>query len=89
EDYPCLNNAEFEEMINMAGDFLTIQEENMNNTNHTNKNNVVNELNKNEDINNTNAEQYIATNLDTNTRVLLQEYSKSELESEKSKNEPI
>ncbi|RIB02842.1 hypothetical protein C2G38_2226701 [Gigaspora rosea] len=59
KDYTCLNNAEFEEIINTTSDFLTTQEENMNNVNHANENNSANELSEDEvDINNTNGKAY-------------------------------
>ncbi|CAG8767372.1 45057_t:CDS:1, partial [Gigaspora margarita] len=59
EDYTCLNNAEFEKIINTTSDFLTTQEENMNNVNHANENNSANELSEDEvDINNTNGKAY-------------------------------
>ncbi|CAG8835873.1 17293_t:CDS:2, partial [Gigaspora margarita] len=55
EDYTCLNNAKFEEIINTTSDFLITQEENMNNVNHVNENNLANELSEDKvDINNTN-----------------------------------
>ncbi|CAG8821781.1 28025_t:CDS:2, partial [Racocetra persica] len=64
EDYLYLSNAKFEEMINITDDFL-ITQENVNNINHTNKNNVVDELSKNENINNTNED--ISKNITFNT----------------------
>ncbi|CAG8824375.1 14889_t:CDS:2 [Gigaspora margarita] len=57
KDYACLNNAKFEEIINTISDFLTTQEENINNINYANENNAANELSEDEvDINNTNKE---------------------------------